>query len=770
MAAAQILRLTHDAKVVLQQTSNSVDDVKWNQLRESLRRWVTPPDPSTNHNIACDIHHGGTAEWFYQGSTFAEWKSTGSLLWIYGKPGSGKSILCSTIIQDIASLREAGSALMVYFYFDFRDLDKQHRRNLLPSLLIQLSAQSRPCCDILSHLYSIHDNGDKKPSDSVMIRCLKDMLTILNPQPVYIILDALDECPNWPGIPSPREQVLAFVKELVDLHLPHLHICVTSRPEFDIRATLTPLAHHRVSLHDESGQKKDIVNYLNSVVYSDSETMMKRWREDDKKMVVEALSEKADGMFRWVFCQLETLRHCLPSGVRQTLAELPESLDETYERIVMDIKKTNSAHAYRMLQCLAVAIRPLSVAELAELLAFDFNATKGGIPELNPNWRWEDHEQAVLSTCSSLITIVLDDDSPVVQFSHFSVKEFLMSDRLSTPTKDLSRFHIVPEDANTLIARACLGVLLRDPVGEDSTATAPLAGYAAEYWVTHAQVENVVPRILDGMEYLFDPDRPYFSAWVKLYHVHSDWADDLKSKTLPRVAPLYYAAHCGFRQIVERLTLKYPQYTNAIGGRTGTALHSASAEGHVEVVRSLLKYGADVNARGIRGQSPLQLASYEGHLNVVRCLLDYGADAEFRSDFRMTPLTNAATWGTLEIVRVLLEHNVDVNSQDEDGMTPIHQLLFEGRDSKFQSDHPQIVRLLLEHGADPNIRDNKRRTPLHLVSSPRLVLSLRLEIARILLAHGADVGAEDEEGRTPLQVALARRQDEIVQLLSDYCK
>ena len=202
----------------------------------------------------------------------------------------------STIIQDIIPLRETGAAFMAYFYFDFRDLDKQHRRNLLPSLLIQLSAQSRPCCDILSRLYSAHDHGAQKPSDSVMIRCLKDMLAIPNLRPVYVILDALDECPNWPGIPSPREQVLALVKELVGLHLPHLHICVTSRPEFDIRATLTPLALHRVSLHDESGQKKDIVDYVNSVMYSDSETMMKRWREDDKKMVVEALSAKADGM------------------------------------------------------------------------------------------------------------------------------------------------------------------------------------------------------------------------------------------------------------------------------------------------------------------------------------------------------------------------------------------------------------------------------------------------------------------------------------------
>ena len=310
--------------------SGAPDHLTGNQLRESLRRWVTPPDPSTNHNIACDIHQGGTAEWFSQGGICAEWKSTGSLLWIYGKrtltplfsdrtlftvyvisrlrqehslvrrrsPSAHTLTLSSssTIIQDVATLRKEGSAIMAYFYFDFRDLDKQHRRNLLPSLLIQLAAQSPPCCDVLSRLYSEHDNGAQKPSDIVMIRCLKDMLTIPNSRPVYIILDALDECPNWPGIPSPREQVLALVKELVDLHLPHLHICVTSRPEFDIRATLTPLAHHRVSLHDESGQQQDIVDYINSVVYSDSETMMKRWRDDEKKMVVDALSEKADGM------------------------------------------------------------------------------------------------------------------------------------------------------------------------------------------------------------------------------------------------------------------------------------------------------------------------------------------------------------------------------------------------------------------------------------------------------------------------------------------
>jgi hypothetical protein len=204
----------------------------------------------------------------------------------------------SAIIQDVETSCKEGLGSIAYFYFDFRDLDKQDRRNLLSSLLVQLSARSSPRCDILHRLYLDHDRGTKMPTEAVLTQCLKDMLTIPDQSPIYIILDALDECPNSYGIPSPRAQVLILIKQLIDLRLPHLHICVTSRPEFDIRATLGPLAlTNSVSLHDESGQKEDIVDYVKSVVYSDSvETMMKRWRDEDKKMVVETLSEKADGM------------------------------------------------------------------------------------------------------------------------------------------------------------------------------------------------------------------------------------------------------------------------------------------------------------------------------------------------------------------------------------------------------------------------------------------------------------------------------------------
>jgi hypothetical protein len=183
---------------------------------------------------------------------------------------------------------------MAYFYFDFWDIDKQKLHDLLPSLLIQLSAQSDHCCDILSELYSAHNCGVQKPNDHTMTECLKEMLHLLAHDPTYIILDALDECPVTFSIPSPREEVLDLVDQLVRLGLPNLHICVTSRPEFDIQGALGPLTSRPVSLHDQAGQQQDIADYVRSFVYSDRRTA--RWREEDRHLVIKTLSERADGM------------------------------------------------------------------------------------------------------------------------------------------------------------------------------------------------------------------------------------------------------------------------------------------------------------------------------------------------------------------------------------------------------------------------------------------------------------------------------------------
>jgi hypothetical protein len=200
----------------------------------------------------------------------------------------------SGIIEDIIAQHETGSAIVTYFYCDFRDEDKQNCRNLLLSIISQLCAQSNLCCDTLCHIYSAHGDGARKPSDETLTRCLTEMVSLPVQVPIYIVVDALDECPNNTGMPTPREEVLDLVKNLVSLLVPNLHICVTSRPEIDIQNVLELLTSLRVSLHNQSGQKKDIVDYITSIVYSD--TKIRRWREEDRELVIETLSERANGM------------------------------------------------------------------------------------------------------------------------------------------------------------------------------------------------------------------------------------------------------------------------------------------------------------------------------------------------------------------------------------------------------------------------------------------------------------------------------------------
>ena len=200
----------------------------------------------------------------------------------------------SAIIQDIEHMHVAGFASLAYYYFDFRDFKKQDCYGLLSSLISQLSAKSDSYFNILSESYSEISRGVQKPVINALKICLTDMLSLPGQAPIYIIVDALDECPNFPGRPSAREEVLDLVEELADLKLPNVHLCVASRPEMDIRMVLDPLTSLKISLHDEIGQKEDIIAYIKSVVRSDRR--MRRWKDEDKKLVVDTLSEKVDGM------------------------------------------------------------------------------------------------------------------------------------------------------------------------------------------------------------------------------------------------------------------------------------------------------------------------------------------------------------------------------------------------------------------------------------------------------------------------------------------
>jgi len=208
----------------------------------------------------------------------------------------------SAIIQDIERASNGGSASLAYFFFDFKDAGKQNARAFLYSVLFQLSLQSTSYCDILLEFYSAHQRGSQQPSDSALIECLEKMLKVQSKLPIYVVLDALDECPDTSGVQSPREKVLALVEELVGLRLPNLRLCITSRPDVEIRKVLERLTSNCISLHDEDGQKKDIADYVRSVVYSDKKIM--RWREKDKELLVKTLSDRAGGMYERRYPQI----------------------------------------------------------------------------------------------------------------------------------------------------------------------------------------------------------------------------------------------------------------------------------------------------------------------------------------------------------------------------------------------------------------------------------------------------------------------------------
>ena len=308
----------------------------------------------------------------------------------------------------------------------------------------------------------------------------------------------------------------------------------------------------------------------------------------------------------------------MPSSLRKALNELPTTLDDTYERALEGIPKEKRQYAHRLFQCLVAAIRPLSVEELAEIFAIDFDSKAA--PKLLEGWRPDNPEEAVLSARSTLITIIEDDGSKIVQFSHFSVKEFLVSDRLqSSEVGDIHQYHIPLDAAHTVLARAYLTVLLQLDANVDKKCLTrfPLVSYAAEHWVNHAKFENVASREQDIMERLFNPKMPYLAAWA--------WVDDVdlpcdriaindlpEHPSPPKATALYYAALCGFPVLVKYLIVTHAEDANAKYGTGASPLHAASNRGHLEVTRLLLENGANISLKDNYDDTPLS-AAYDSY-------------------------------------------------------------------------------------------------------------------------------------------------------------
>jgi len=389
----------------------------------------------------------------------------------------------------------------------------------------------------------------------------------------------------------------------------------------------------------------------------------------------------------------------MPSSIRKALNELPITLNDTYERMLQGIPKEKFEHASRLFQCMVAAFRPLRVEELAELFAIEFGPNNA--PNLVAGWRPDKSEEAVFSTCSTFITIIDGDDkgSKIVQFSHFSVKEYLTSDRLQTSSiGSISHYYIPLEPAHAILARACVTVLLQLDEKEDEEHfwAFPLASYATTNWVRHTQFEDVASRIQDSLTYLFNPQMPLFRSPILLRSFiasPSCYPVCFSDNELDEVPPLSAAAYVGFSALARHLITMHEADVNAKCAKHGLSpLHVASIEGQVDSSRILLEHGANVNAQGDEGSTPLHDAFLSAHLRVAQLLLEHKAILDVQDMYNDTPLHLMSSYGHLESVRLLLDHGADVATRGWDGLTPYQIATQDG--------HDDIAKLLLEHGAE----------------------------------------------------------------------
>ena len=478
----------------------------------------------------------------------------------------------------------------------------------------------------------------------------------------------------------------------------------------------------------------------------------------------------------------------MPSRIRQALEELPESLDGTYERTLQDINEANYQFAHRIFQCVVVASRPLRVEELAEFLAFDFNA--GTIPAFRPSWRPVDPLDALLSTCSSLLAVENVEDSEVIQFSHFSVKEFLTSARLGSTRDRISRYYVSMTLAHTFVAQGCLGILLHldEDITSDVLRDFHLAKYAAEHWADHVRFEGVSSKVQDGVKRLFDPTTRHLAVLVRIFDPRPSLSPRQQS-TRPsqlRGNPLHYAACFGIHELIRFLVIDRSQDVNAEDDDKRTPLHLALKDvnfaqvllehganvnaqdyykstplhlalrgGHVELAQELIGHGADVNAQDNSKSTPLHLVSGGGQVEFARVLTERGANVNAQNNSESTPLHLALIGGHLELAQVLVKHGADVNAQNNSKSTPLRLALIGG--------HVEFAQVLVEHGADVNIQDNDKSTPLHLA-----LTCGHVEFAQVLVKHGADVNAHDYYESTPLHLAFRHGHAEFAQLLIEH--
>ncbi|KAJ5513368.1 NACHT nucleoside triphosphatase [Penicillium fimorum] len=728
--ALEMLQLVQQQIDGVQQTAVSTkattDSIRSDLRTDTIRRWLCPPDPSTNAIKARSLHHEGTGAWLLEHPIFKLWHSGSRRhLWLHGLAGCGKTVL-SAIVLDHLTNRNDG--LILSFFFDFNDSTKQTLDGMLRSLAFQLYNSGVGSAIYLDALFEAHQNGSGQPT----IKALSDIISkmLLAQRKVFIVLDALDESKT-------RDDVLMWVKDVLsNPDLFHIQLLYTSRPESEFQRHIPPLIGEENCLPLENqAVNSDIRLWVTAQLSQRREFIEKPLSQDLLEEIQRKIGDGADGMFRWAFCQLDTLARCRHEvAMREALVSLPKSLNETYRRMVASIPGELKSDAIRLLQFLVHSKRPLKLAAAIEIIATQIENESQGFDIKRRLFC----ENDIVDYCPGL-AIVVHHTEKELHLAHFSVKEYLLTE---------NQFDDIT--ASVSITRTWL-TYLTDIAGSNREIMQdfPMAKSAAELLTDHVLLAQASENIVRATVRFLEREET-FRCWSRLYQVDRVWYYRPISLQGSKV---YYASFLGLAVVAQDLIRKGADI-NAQGGRYGNALQAASAKGDQEIVKLLLDNGADTNAQGGEYGNALQVASANGHQEIVKLLLDNGADINAQGGYYGNALQATSVEDHQEIVKILLDNGADINAQGGYYGNALQTASVKG--------HQEIIKILLDNEADINAQGGKYGNALQAAS-----VEGQQEIVKILLDNGADTNAQGGEYGNALQAASVEGHQEIVKLLLD---